>query len=220
MILEQELSKVILVFDADGSYERSGLKKWAEASGLPICKVENRQHLSNICQLMRPYWILICQPGATRDFINLVFREVKLQSVYESAGFLKYALLSQKPAILSFNSHSRCYSLFQHSSGESRESAKKSVLAFSEAELSVRRGNRAAKLTRAEFLILKCLFANKGEVTTKEILAKAALGRTVHPNDRSIDVHISRIRKKTEPVLWKNAIASIRGSGYSLNLNS
>ena len=52
------------------------------------------------------------------------------------------------------------------------------------------------KLTTAEFNILLVLMRHAGEVVNKEMLSQQALGRALTAYDRSIDVHVSNLRKK------------------------
>ncbi|KTG24584.1 two-component system response regulator [Idiomarina sp. WRN-38] len=69
-------------------------------------------------------------------------------------------------------------------------------------------------LTPTEFDILRCLMQQAGHMVSKDQLSVAALGRKMEPFDRSLDVHISNIRKKlpTKP----DRIQTIRGRGYRL----
>jgi len=69
-------------------------------------------------------------------------------------------------------------------------------------------------LTPTEFDILRCLLQHPGELVSKDQLSVAALGRAIAPFDRSLDVHISNIRKKipADP----NRIQTVRGRGYRI----
>ncbi|AQQ68086.1 DNA-binding response regulator [Microbulbifer agarilyticus] len=72
-------------------------------------------------------------------------------------------------------------------------------------------------LTGAEFSVLKVLVENAGQVVSKEIITEQALGRKLMPYDRSIDVHVSNIRKKlSEQGASRDLIINIRGAGYML----
>lgn len=78
-------------------------------------------------------------------------------------------------------------------------------------------GEQALKLTNAEFVILVTLMRSPGDVVSREALTRTALGRQLLPDDRSLDTHISNLRRKLgsdddADVL----IRSIRGSGYVL----
>ena len=73
------------------------------------------------------------------------------------------------------------------------------------------------KLTNAEFTILVTLMRSAGEVVSREALTRAALGRQLLPDDRSLDTHISNLRKKVAAGdEGESLIRSIRGSGYIL----
>jgi len=51
-------------------------------------------------------------------------------------------------------------------------------------------------LTSVEFSLLESLLKNAGRLVPREELFKNALGREISPYDRSIDVHVSKLRKK------------------------
>ena len=72
-------------------------------------------------------------------------------------------------------------------------------------------------LTGAEFTVLELLMRSAGEVISKESLTEKALNRKLTPYDRSIDVHVSNIRKKLSALgANKDLIINIRGAGYML----
>jgi len=72
-------------------------------------------------------------------------------------------------------------------------------------------------LTGAEFGVLLTLLQNAGEVVDKETLSQQALGRRLSAFDRSIDMHVSNLRKKlAEQSDGKNYIKTVRGRGYIL----
>jgi DNA-binding response OmpR family regulator len=71
------------------------------------------------------------------------------------------------------------------------------------------------EMTAVEFDILDKLMRNAGVLVTREELAREVLGRPLAPYDRSVDVHVSRLRKKlTSGDGRTTRIKSIRGSGY------
>ncbi|MEJ2443336.1 MAG: response regulator transcription factor [Exilibacterium sp.] len=76
---------------------------------------------------------------------------------------------------------------------------------------------RNISLTGAEFTVLELLVRSAGQVISKEALTEQALGRKLTPYDRSIDVHVSNIRKKLNANgSNKELIINIRGAGYML----
>ncbi len=75
----------------------------------------------------------------------------------------------------------------------------------------------AIKLTQAEFRILVLLAETAHAVVTREILMENVVGRSWDPTDRSIDVHVSNLRKKLAAAgVDANAIRTVRGQGYRL----
>ena len=74
---------------------------------------------------------------------------------------------------------------------------------------------RAITVTGAEFTILEMLVRQPGEIVTKNTLIEVALARKPSAYDRSIDVHVSRIRKKLgEHPDGSPRIKAVRGAGY------
>src|SRR5450755_5100763 len=72
-------------------------------------------------------------------------------------------------------------------------------------------------LTGAEFRVLELLMRSAGKVISREAMTEQALGRKLVPYDRSIDTHISNLRRKLELEMGKNPeIKNLRGSGYTL----
>jgi two-component system response regulator CpxR len=80
---------------------------------------------------------------------------------------------------------------------------------------SVRCGDRAVEVTSVEFSILEVLLRTAGKVISREDLSLQALGRRLNYQDRSIDVHVSSLRKKLGPSdNGGERIKSVRGIGY------
>ncbi|MGN6738642.1 response regulator [Dyella sp. KULCS107] len=78
-------------------------------------------------------------------------------------------------------------------------------------------GARELNLTGAEFQLLLALAQRAGEVVDKATLTRLSLGRELERFDRSIDVHVSRLRHKlAEASDAAPRIESVRGSGYLL----
>ena len=75
----------------------------------------------------------------------------------------------------------------------------------------------AIDVTAVEFDILYQLMCSAGRVLTREELTTGILERNLTPYDRSLDVHISHLRKKLEPI--GRQIQTIRGVGYLFTSN-
>jgi len=79
----------------------------------------------------------------------------------------------------------------------------------------VRREGRAVELTNVEYEILVLLLSSAGRVVKREDLVRSALGREISPFDRSIDMHISHLRKKLGHHVGEvERIKTVRGVGY------
>jgi len=103
---------------------------------------------------------------------------------------------------------------------EQRTDTNGARLALGDLELDV--GAHAAyqdgqpvSLTSAEFSMLEALIRAAGTAVSRELLARKVLGRELAPFDRSVDVHISNLRKKLGNQLEETErIKTIRGVGY------
>ncbi|MEZ7892658.1 MAG: response regulator transcription factor [Candidatus Wallbacteria bacterium] len=76
-------------------------------------------------------------------------------------------------------------------------------------------------ITSIEFKILEYFLKNAGRLIPREELSSAALERELLPNDRTIDVHVSKLRKKLGN--YNNGmerIKTIRSVGYLYAINS
>jgi two-component system response regulator CpxR len=87
--------------------------------------------------------------------------------------------------------------------------------------LVVFKGNKPVKLTHVEFHLLEVLMRNYGRVVSRDDLANEVLERPLSPYDRSIDVHMSKLRKKLgDERGGSECIRAIRGTGYMYILSS
>src|SRR6266851_4020921 len=79
----------------------------------------------------------------------------------------------------------------------------------------VTRASETVELTAVEFDLLEKLLRAAGRIITREELSKDVLGRSTSPFDRSIDMHISNLRKKLGHQLGDvERIKTVRGVGY------
>ena len=77
------------------------------------------------------------------------------------------------------------------------------------------RDDRPLSLTMAEFVLLDDLLRHAGQVLSREHLAEQVLGRRLSSFDRSIDVHVSNLRKKLGDTAGaREHIRAVRGEGY------
>ena len=75
---------------------------------------------------------------------------------------------------------------------------------------TVIRGGEAVKLPRKEFALLELLCERPGELIPREEIYAKIWGREVVVGDRTIDVHISKLRQK----IGERHILTVKGVGY------
>jgi len=73
---------------------------------------------------------------------------------------------------------------------------------------------KPVEFTSVEFGLLHVLLREAGKVVTREALVDEVLGRKFSPFDRSIDMHVSKIRRKLGDPDTEDHIKTIRGAGY------
>lgn len=80
---------------------------------------------------------------------------------------------------------------------------------------TVRRAGELIEMTTVEFDLLEALLRAAGRVVTREELVTQVLGRRFVPFDRSVDMHVSNLRKKLGHRIGEvERIRSVRGVGY------
>jgi len=87
------------------------------------------------------------------------------------------------------------------------------VIDIARCEVSI--GNRLLALTFKEYELLKFLAKNKGKVFTREVLLNEVWGYEYYGGDRTVDVHIRRLRSKLNDP-GNNYIQTVRNIGYRL----
>ena len=84
----------------------------------------------------------------------------------------------------------------------------------------VTRQGKWIHLGPTEFRLLRVLMERPTRVFSREQLLDRAWGRDVYVESRTVDVHISRLRKALNISGSKDIIRSVRGSGYTLDESS
>jgi DNA-binding response OmpR family regulator len=86
---------------------------------------------------------------------------------------------------------------------------------------TVSQDGRRLELTDVEFAMLEALLRSPGKVVTREELVENVLGRKFNPFDRSLDMHISRLRRKLSGNSTDDdRVKTVRGTGYQLAVQS
>jgi DNA-binding response OmpR family regulator len=81
-------------------------------------------------------------------------------------------------------------------------------------------GEQDLELTSAELRILELLVRADTRTVTRDELMSQALGRRLLPTDRSLDTHVSNLRRKIARCTDRINVQSVRGTGYALILVS
>ncbi|MQT13039.1 phosphate regulon transcriptional regulator PhoB [Segnochrobactrum spirostomi] len=81
----------------------------------------------------------------------------------------------------------------------------------------VRRGGREIHLGPTEFRLLEFLMQSPGRVFSREQLLDGVWGHDVYVDERTVDVHIGRLRKALNRGKVKDPIRTVRGAGYAFN---
>ena len=83
------------------------------------------------------------------------------------------------------------------------------------ASRTVTSGGRPVPMTSTEFSVLYVLLRDAGKVVSKADLSERALGRKLNRYDRSLDMHVSNLRRKLGPLPdGQERIKTVRGIGY------
>ncbi|WP_428032375.1 phosphate regulon transcriptional regulator PhoB [Ancylobacter sp.] len=81
----------------------------------------------------------------------------------------------------------------------------------------VHRAGRELHLGPTEFRLLEFLMQSPGRVYSREQLLDGVWGQDVYIDERTVDVHVGRLRKALNRPRQPDPIRTVRGSGYSFN---
>ncbi len=84
----------------------------------------------------------------------------------------------------------------------------------------VHAGGREIELGPTEFKLLRHFMAQPGRVYSRDQILDAVWGRDIHVEERTVDVHIGRLRKALRAAAGKDPIRTVRGAGYALETES
>ncbi|MBT2341833.1 MULTISPECIES: response regulator transcription factor [Pseudomonas] len=91
-------------------------------------------------------------------------------------------------------------------------------LTFDEERGDVHVGGQWAGLTRSEYRLLDVLQRSGNEVLSKAFLYQQVLQRGYAPHDRSLDMHVSQIRRKLKAIDYSaRQVRTVWGKGYVLS---
>ena len=81
----------------------------------------------------------------------------------------------------------------------------------------VMRGEREISLGPTEFRLLEFLMENPGRVYSREQLLNSVWGREIYIDERTVDVHVGRLRKALNRGQEADPIRTVRGGGYAID---
>src|SRR6266496_3599339 len=81
----------------------------------------------------------------------------------------------------------------------------------------VSRSGREVHLGPTEFRLLEFLMQSPGRVYTREQLLDGVWGRDIYIDERTVDVHVGRLRKVLNAGRNADPIRTVRGAGYALD---
>src|SRR6185503_9256004 len=81
----------------------------------------------------------------------------------------------------------------------------------------VTRSKRDIELSPTEFRLLEHLMQNPGRVYSRSQLLDAVWGRDIYVDERTVDVHVGRLRKSLQRGRESDPIRTVRGMGYSFD---
>ncbi|MBB4304919.1 two-component system phosphate regulon response regulator PhoB [Rhodobium orientis] len=81
----------------------------------------------------------------------------------------------------------------------------------------VRRSGREIHLGPTEFRLLEFLMQSPGRVFSREQLLDGVWGHDVYVDERTVDVHVGRLRKAINRGKVRDPIRTVRGAGYAFN---
>lgn len=80
--------------------------------------------------------------------------------------------------------------------------------------------DKIVELTKTEFKLLKFFIINEDKVFTRDQILDAVWGMNAYLGDRTVDVHILRLRKILKKHQLDKMIITVRGAGYRFSVKS
>ena len=83
----------------------------------------------------------------------------------------------------------------------------------------VHRAGQEVQLGPTEYRLLEQLIQNPGRVFSRENLLDAVWGRDVYVEERTVDVHVGRLRKALKKFGKSDPVRTVRSAGYAMDEN-
>lgn len=226
----------ILIAEDDRNI-REGLRDLLEKEGYSTVLAENGQVAWQYFQSEKPQFVILdimmpqmdgyavcCEIRRVDTDVPVIFLSAKSEEIDRVIGLeLGADDYISKPfgireVIARIRAITRRYLKAQPAQQQAEQFALGDVQVFPQ-ELRARRGEQVFDLSLREVKILQLLQQHQGQVVSREQLFNACWGYDYLPNSRTLDQHISRLRKQletdpSEPQLIK----TVHGVGYRYEL--
>jgi two-component system phosphate regulon response regulator PhoB len=114
--------------------------------------------------------------------------------------------------------HARINALLRRTDGQDAgEALKVGILEMDRAAHRVTASGEMVELGPTEYRLLEFFMRNPERVFSREQLLDRVWGGNVYVEERTIDVHIRRLRKSLEPAQVAAYVQTVRGTGYRLS---
>jgi two-component system phosphate regulon response regulator PhoB len=100
---------------------------------------------------------------------------------------------------------------------ESSDELSAGPIVLNKATHEVQINQQAVELSRTEYKLLKFFIENSDKVYSRDQILSAIWGDTAYIGDRTVDVHILRLRKVLKKQRADGMIRTVRGAGYSFS---
>lgn len=213
---DQELATKLKRFFEDYSFDLNAFTNPLEA----IDYLKNEKPLLVILDGMMPEMDGLDVCKKIREFSNIpiIMLSGRVEEIDKIMGLENgaddYVTKPFSPRELVARIKSQIRKLDYLSKNQDNSSLEFSDLKINENTYEVTLKNNLIPLTATEFEILKFLATYKGEVKSREEIMQALHGDTWEAFDRSLDIAISRIRKKLASIDDKEYIKTVRLKGY------
>ncbi len=227
------MTKVLII--EDDLTIRTGLKIWLEKSGFEIIeaedgkialdKIKTEKYDIIILDVMLPYVdgyeILSHIRRTLTDWVPVIMLTAKSQ---EDDKILGLELGADDYMVKPFSNRELeariKANLRKKMTVNLNENVSTQLFEIDNQRYQLRNGEAVIELTRKEMDLLKVLIAHQDEYVKKSFLLETVWGYLNSDDTRTLDIHISKIRKKLEKIGVTDVIKTKRGVGYAFTVET
>lgn len=222
------MTKVLII--EDDLTIRTGLRIWLEKSGFEIIeaedgrvaldKIKNEKYDIIILDVMLPYHdgyeILTYIRRTLTNWVPVIMLTAKSQ---EDDKILGLELGADDYMVKPFSNRELeariKANLRKKVSNNLNENVRTNLFEIDSQRYQLKNTDQVIELTRKEMDLLKVLIAHQDEYVMKSFLLETVWGYLNSEDTRTLDIHISKLRKKLEKIGVKDVIKTKRGVGYT-----